>query len=155
MTPPDMPTVEDETGPIGANGDEAQSAFTRALNRLPYVLSSRPIIVFGILLFFYLFMFAGLASLFGHSDAVSTNTQLILGNYTNVTSSVGAGIAAGATLTVLKHQRRAHRISQDALDAAHEARSFAQETHRLVHSLYPEQAAKLGHTPGQLAPPER
>src|SRR5580692_8283702 len=139
----------DDPDSVDLNGEPTQSRLARALGRLPYLLSSRIVIVFGILLFFYLFVFAGLATLFGHPDAVSTNTQLIFGNYTNVTSSVGAGIAAGASLTLLKHHRRAHRISQAALDTAQEARNFAQETHRLLHSLHPEQAAKLGHVPGQ------
>ncbi len=139
-----------DTDPVDLNGEPTQSRLSSALGRLPYLLSSRIVIVFGILLFFYLFVFAGLATLFGHPDAVSTNTQLIFGNYTNVTSSVGAGIAAGASLTLLKHHRRAHRLSQAALDTAQEARNLAQETHRLLHSLYPEQAAKLGHVPGRL-----
>jgi hypothetical protein len=134
-----------------AGGEPAGSPLGRALDRLPYLLSSRPIILFGILLFFYLFVFAGIATLVGHPGAVSANSQLIFGNYTNVTSSVGAGIAAGASLTLLNHQRHAHRVAQAALDAAHEARTFAQETHRLMHSLHPEQAAKLGQTPGHLA----
>jgi hypothetical protein len=138
-----------DTDPVDLNGEPTQSRLSSALGRLPYLLSSRIVIVFGTLLFFYLFVFAGLATLFGHPDAVSTNTQLIFGNYTNVTSSVGAGIAAGASLTLLKHDR-AHRLSQAALDTAQEARNLAQETHRLLHSLYPEQAAKLGHVPGRL-----
>ena len=139
-----------DTDPVDLNGEPTQSRLASALGRLPYLLSSRIVILFGILLFFYLFVFAGLATLFGHPDAVSTNTQLIFGNYTNVTSSVGAGIAAGASLTLLKHHRRAHRLSQAALDTAQEARNLAQETHRLLHSLHPEQAAKLGHVPGRL-----
>jgi hypothetical protein len=46
-----------------------------------------------------LFVFAGIATLLGHPAAVSATTQLILGNYTNASSSAGAGIAAGASLT--------------------------------------------------------
>src|ERR1700754_4811866 len=141
----------DDPDSVDLNGEPTQSRLARALGRLPYLLSSRIVILFGILLFFYLFVFAGLATLFGHAGAVSTNTQLIFGNYTNVTSSVGAGIAAGASLTLLKHHRRAHRLSQAALDAAQEARDFAQETHRLMHSLHPEHAASLGQSPGQLS----
>jgi hypothetical protein len=38
-------------------------------------------------------------TLLGHPAAVSATTQLILGNYTNASSSAGAGIAAGASLT--------------------------------------------------------
>lgn len=142
---------EDDAEPVDLNGMPTRSRLDRALARLPYLLSSRAVILFGILLFFYLFVFAGLAALLGHPGAVSTNTQLIFGNYTNVTSSVGAGIAAGASLTLLKHHRRVHRISRAALDAAQEARDFAQETHRLLHSLHPEHAARLGQSPGQLS----
>jgi hypothetical protein len=142
--------VVDESDDVDLDGEPTRSPLARALGRLPYLLSSRPIILFGIVLFFYLFVFAGIATLLGHPDAVSANTQLILGNYTNVTSSVGAGIAAGASLTLLKRRRRDHRVARAALSAAHEARSFAQETHRLVHSLHPEHAAALGQAPGRL-----
>ncbi len=162
MTKPDVDALEElenesvaDSEPVDLDGEPTQSRVARALGRLPYLLSSRIVILFGILLFFYLFIFAGLATLLGHPDAVSTNTQLIFGNYTNVTSSVGAGIAAGASLTLLKHHRRAHRISQAALDAAQEARDFAQETHRLLHSLHPQPAARLGQTAGRLSPPTR
>jgi hypothetical protein len=147
----DASDMLDKADQVDLNGETAHSRLSRLLGRLPYLLSSRPVIVFGILLFFYLFVFAGITTILGHPGAVSTNSQLIFGNYTNVTSSVGAGIAAGASLTLLKHQRHAHHVAQSALDAAHEARAFAQETHRLLHTLHPEQAAKLGHTPGQLA----
>jgi hypothetical protein len=146
------PDLDDPDGGDVVDGTDepADSSFARLLNRLPYLLSSRPVIVFGILLFFYLFVFAGIATLLGHPDAVSANTQLIFGNYTNVTSSVAAGIAAGAGVTLLKHQRHTRRISQAALDAAHEARAFAQETHRLLHTVHPEQAAQLGQQAGHL-----
>src|ERR1019366_4991958 len=87
--------LADEDGAVDQHGDAAQSKFAELLGRLPNLLSSRPVILFGILLFFYLFVFAGIGTLAGHPAAVSTNTQLILGNYTNVSSSVGAGIAAG------------------------------------------------------------
>lgn len=139
-----------ETEHLDLKGDTADSLVSRLLGRLPYLLSSRPVILFGIALFFYLFVYAGLATLLGHPDAVSANTQLILGNYTNVSSSVGAGIAAGASLTLLRHRRHTRNVSRAALDAARDARNFAQETHRLMHTVHSEQAAKLGQTPGQL-----
>ena len=152
----DATTLEhlaDEPGAVDQHGDAAQSSFARLLGRLPNLLSSRPVIVFGIFLFFYLFVFAGIATLLGHPSAVSANVQLILGNYTNVSSSVGAGIAAGASLTLVKRQRHAHRLAQAAHAAAMDARQFAQETHKLLHQLNPEAAAQLGHTPGQLSTP--
>jgi hypothetical protein len=134
------------------HGEAAKSRLDKILGRLPNVLSSKPVILFGILLFLYLFVFAGLASLLGHSGLVSANTQLILGNYTNVSSSVGAGIAAGASLTLVKRQRRAHKVAVAAHEAAMEARAFAIETHRLLHTAMPEHAAALGQVPGRLSP---
>jgi hypothetical protein len=134
------------------HGEAAKSRVDQILGRLPSILSSKPVILFGIFLFFYLFIFAGIASLLGHSGLVSANTQLILGNYTNVSSSVGAGIAAGASLTLVKRQRRAHKVAMAAHEAAMEARAFAVETHRLLHTAMPEHAAALGQVPGRLSP---
>lgn len=155
MSHDDLPLqhLADEPGAVDQRGDVAASKFAQLLGRLPNLLSSRPVILFGIFLFFYLFVFAGIATLLGHPNAVSTNVQLILGNYTNVSSSVGAGIAAGASLTLVKRQRHAHRLAQAAHEAAMEARQFAQETHRLLHQLHPEAAARLGQTPGRLSSP--
>ena len=135
------------------HGDVAKSKMDKVLGRLPSLLSSKPVIIFGIILFFYLFVFAGIASLLGHSDAVTANTQLILGNYTNVSSSVGAGIAAGAGLTLLKRQNKAHRLAVAAHDAAIEAKGLAEETHRLLHLAFPDHAAALGQQPGRVTHP--
>lgn len=149
--PAALPPIADEHGAMDQHGEVAQSTFGRLLGRLPNLLSSRPVILFGILLFFYLFIFAGIATLAGHAGAVSTNTQLILGNYTNVSSSVGAGIAAGASLTLIKRQRHSHHLALAAHEAAVQARAFAQETHQLMHLVHSDEAAQLGHVPGQLA----
>jgi hypothetical protein len=135
------------------HGDVAKSKMDKVLGRLPSLLSSKPVIIFGIILFFYLFVFAGIASLLGHSDAVTANTQLILGNYTNVSSSVGAGIAAGAGLTLLKRQNKAHRLALAAHDAAIEAKGLAEDTHRLLHLAFPDHAAALGQQPGRVTQP--
>jgi hypothetical protein len=154
MAQQDLPRaarLADDPGTVDQRGDAAASKFAELLGRLPNLLSSKPVIIFGIFLFFYLFVFAGIATLFGHPGAVSTNTQLILGNYTNVSSSVGAGIAAGASLTLIKRQRHAHRLAEAAHTTAEEARAFAQETHKLLHELHPDEAARLGHTPGRLS----
>jgi len=109
---PSLQQLADEPGVIDQHGDAAGSKIAELLGRLPNLLSSRPVILFGILLFFYLFIFAGIATLLGYPTAVSTNTQLILGNYTNVSSSVGAGIAAGASLTLVKRQHHAHKLTR-------------------------------------------
>src|SRR5580693_1774330 len=103
---PADPFGADDDDEVNQRGDTAKSGMERLLGRLPGLLSSKPVIIFGIILFFYLFIFAGIASLTGHPTLVSANTQLILGNYTNVSSSVGAGIAASDGLTLIKHQRR-------------------------------------------------
>jgi hypothetical protein len=47
--------------------------------------------------------------------SVSAKSELIGGNYTNVTSDIGACIAAGGTLTLLAHSRKRNRVS----DATH------------------------------------
>src|ERR1700729_924093 len=137
--------------PVNQRGEVAKSGIDRFLGKLPNVLSSKPVIIFGIILFCYLFLYAGIASLLRHAGAVSANTQLILGNYTNVSSSVGAGIAAGAGLTLLKRQNRAHKLAMAAHDAALEAKAFAEETHRILHMAFPEHAAALGQHPGLTA----
>jgi hypothetical protein len=137
--------------PMDQRGEVAKSGLDRFLGKLPNVLSSKPVIIFGIILFCYLFLYAGIASLLGHAGAVSANTQLILGNYTNVSSSVGAGIAAGAGLTLLKRQNRTHRLTVAAHDAALEAKALAEETHRILHRAFPEHAAALGQHAGLAA----
>jgi hypothetical protein len=139
--------------PMDQRGEIAKSGMDKILGRLPNLLSSKPVIIFGIVLFCYLFLYAGIASLLGHPGAVSANTQLILGNYTNVSSSVGAGIAAGAGLTLLKRQSRAHRVAVAAHDAALEAKGLAEETHRILHLAFPQHAAALGQHPGRLTTP--
>lgn len=96
------------------------------LERLPLLLSSKILIAFGLFLFFYLVLFAGIAALLGHPDAVSVQTQLILGNYTNVSSSVGASIAAGASV----HAARSRQKTSKALAEVHRLTS---ELHTLMH----------------------
>ncbi|MEU6582765.1 hypothetical protein [Nocardia sp. NPDC046763] len=101
----------------------------RALDQLPALLASTPVIVLGVGLFGYLVVFAGIATLLGHPDAVSTNAQLILGNYTNVSSSVGAGVAAGASVHAARRHRRTHALMR-------EAHRLAEETHALLNRLH-------------------
>jgi hypothetical protein len=60
---------------------------------------------------------------------VSAKAELIGGNYTNVTSDIGACIAAGGTLTLVKHQRKQTRAAE--LRAA-----LAQKTNAMVADLY-------------------
>jgi hypothetical protein len=156
VTPPGANLYDSDGAPAGPpmnqRGEMAKSGMDKVLGRLPNLLSSKPIIIFGIVLFCYLFLYAGIASLLGHPGAVSANTQLILGNYTNVSSSVGAGIAAGAGLTLLKRQNRTHKLTVAAHDAALEAKALALETHRILHRAFPEHAEALGQYPGRITP---
>ncbi len=146
---PDSAAGGTET-PADQHGESARSVVDKLLGRLPALLSSKAVIFFGIFLFFYLFVFAGIATLLGHPSAVSSNVQLILGNYTNVSSSVGAGIAAGTGVALVKRQRRTHAMATAAHRAAEEARAFAVETHRLLHLAHPTEAVQLGQVGGQL-----
>ncbi len=47
--------LADEDGAVDQHGDAARSKFAKLLGRLPNLLSSGPAILFGILLFHYLF----------------------------------------------------------------------------------------------------
>jgi hypothetical protein len=60
---------------------------------------------------------------------VSSQAELIGGNYTNVTSDIGACIAAGGTLTVIQHQRKQSR-------AAELRAKTAEATHAIMADLY-------------------
>ena len=76
---------------------------------VPRFLSSRVSVLIGVLLFCYLFVFGGIAALLGHADWVPDGAQLIFGNYTNVLSMVGAGVAAGASHSAAKNMKAARR----------------------------------------------
>lgn len=102
----------------------AETLSHRVLDRVPEVLSSTPVIMLGIGLFFYLVVFAGAAALLGHPGAVSVQQQLILGNYTNVSSSVGAGIAAGLGIQARRERRKNHVMTA--------------EIHALLQRVHPE-----------------
>ena len=102
-----------------------QTRLDRILSYVPRVLSSHAHIIFLGCLGVYLV----LLPLFGVN--VSSKAELIGGNYTNVTSDLGACIAAGLTVHLVK---RAHRRSDqleevvDALHRRHEALESALHT---------------------------
>jgi hypothetical protein len=60
---------------------------------------------------------------------VSAKAELIGGNYTNVTSDIGACIAAGGTLTLVRRQRKQTR-------AAELRAKTAEATHAIIADLY-------------------
>lgn len=112
-------------------------ALTRALDAVPRVLSSKPHIVWLVCLGVYLIVLPLM-----HIYTPSPTQMLIGGNYTNVTSDLGACIAAGGTLHVIKQNRKRHVLEQERL-------RLTAETHRLLHHVHADAAAELGHaTPG-------
>lgn len=75
-------------------------------------------------LFFYLVIFALVCYLIpGAKDlAPSGEVQVILGNYTNILSALGASIAAGSGVAVhskVKKLHESHRQLQDSVDELH------------------------------------
>jgi amino acid permease len=113
---------------------------TKILGLVPRALSSKPSIVIFIGLFIYLVGF-GLIGLFAKSLEPSDTMQLVLGNYTNVTSATGASIAAGAGLTtvattaaVLTHVKRGSQ-KYDELKKSHDEMSIlVKEMHHALHA---------------------
>jgi len=86
-----------------------------ALAAIPGLLASKPMIVFYLVLFVYLVVL-GLVGLIVPTVEPSANIQLVLGNFTNVASALGASIAAGGTVHVIreqaKHNDRQHQFRE-------------------------------------------
>ena len=117
--------------------DTPQSRVDRILQWVPRILSSKPhvIVLMGLGIYLIVLPIAGVT--------VSASAELIGGNYTNVTSDIGACIAAGGTLHLVNQSRKRRRIEEERL-------VLARETHRLLHYVYGDAARQLGHA-GQLA----
>lgn len=98
-----------DSPPVTGADDDHPNAFVRALNAVPRLLASKPHVV----LLFALGIFLVLLPLVGVH--VSAKAELIGGNYTNVTSDLGACIAAGGTV----HLVRRHREHQRQLTELH------------------------------------
>ncbi|HKR67955.1 MAG TPA: hypothetical protein VJT16_03860 [Streptosporangiaceae bacterium] len=111
--------------------DDTGSWFNRALQWVPRILSSKPHIVWLMALGVYLIVLPLLGI------AVSAKSELIGGNYTNVTSDIGACIAAGGTLHLVSQGRRRQKIDAERL-------TLLKEVHTLLHHLHPEAAAAIG-----------
>lgn len=79
----------------------------RALDAIPRLLASTVAITFLVLLFFYLVVL-GAIGLFIPDLEPSVAAQLVLGNYTNVTSAIGASLAASIGTVSLREVRK-HR----------------------------------------------
>jgi hypothetical protein len=118
--------------------DQPRSPVDRILQWVPRLLSSKPHVVLLVGLGIYLIVLP----LTG--VRVSANAELIGGNYTNVTSDIGACIAAGGTLHLIGQSRRRRRIEEERL-------VLARQTHRLLHCVYNDVAKQLGHAAVDLA----
>jgi hypothetical protein len=126
--------------------DEPKSRIDRILQWVPRVLSSKPHVLLLMGLGVYLVVLPVLGV------TVGSSAELIGGNYTNVTSDIGACIAAGGTLHLVAQGRKRRRVEEERL-------RLAKETHRLLHYVYGDAARELGHLavigagPGEGQPP--
>ncbi|HUJ04480.1 MAG TPA: hypothetical protein VLX31_00060 [Streptosporangiaceae bacterium] len=119
--------------------DHPESRFDRILKWVPRILSSKPHIVVLVALGVYLIVLPLVGI------AVSAKSELIGGNYTNVTSDIGACIAAGGTLHLVNQSRK--RQKMDA-----ERQRMLTEVHALLHHVHAEAAAQLGQPAPPLGP---
>ncbi len=80
------------------------------LSKIPTLLSSKLSIFIYLFLFFYLVCFPIIGTLIPMlKGLIPTDTvQLILGNYTNVLSALGASIAAGAGMVTHQGIKKLH-----------------------------------------------
>jgi hypothetical protein len=137
--PPSQPEPPDTMGLTSLAPGSARNAFDRILQWIPRLLSSKPHVVLLTLLGVYLVILP----LLGVN--VSPKSELIGGNYTNVTSDIGACIAAGGTLHLISQGRKRQRIEEERL-------RLLREVHSLLHHVHASAAAELGHTEPPPAP---
>jgi hypothetical protein len=99
--------------PDDGSPGEPESVLDRTLAFVPRVLSSHAHIIFLACLGVFLVVLP----LVGVN--VSARAELIGGNYTNVTSDLGACIAAGLTVHLVKRDRRRSREMQEMFAHLH------------------------------------
>jgi hypothetical protein len=109
---------------------EPESRLDRLLQYVPRALSSKPhvILLMGLGVFLVLLPLVGVA--------VSAQAELIGGNYTNVTSDIGACIAAGGTLHLVRQGRHRRRMDEERLQ-------LIRQMHRLMFHVHACEAAEL------------
>lgn len=95
------------------------------LGKLPAILSSNVSIFIYLFLFFYLVLYALVCGLIPALSgyAPSEGVQLIMGNYTNVLSALGASIAAGAGAAIhnsVKSLHAKHDSLRETIEQLHE-----------------------------------
>ncbi len=128
---------------IGPTDDLAEeqphSLIDRMLQWVPRILSSKPhvLVLLGLGIYLIVLPLTGVR--------VSANAELIGGNYTNVTSDIGACIAAGGTLHLVAQSRKRRKVEEERL-------RLARETHRLLHYVCSDAARHMGHHVPAFAP---
>ena len=95
------------------------------LGKIPQWLSSKVSIFIYLFLFFYLVIFAFLCFIVPsmHGLAPSESAQLVLGNYTNVLSALGASIAAGSGVAIhskINTLHESHQKLQNRIEELHD-----------------------------------
>jgi hypothetical protein len=134
---PEMPADLPGSGMTGSTvdlaTDDPKSWPDRILGWVPRILSSKPhvIVLIGLGVYLIVLPLAGVN--------VSAKSELIGGNYTNVTSDIGACIAAGGTLHLISQNRKRSKVEAERL-------RLALETHRLLHYVCRDAALQLGHS---------
>jgi hypothetical protein len=96
---------------------EPGTRLDRALALIPRALSSHAHIVFLLGLLVYLVLLP-----LSHLYTPNSTDMLIGGNWTNVTGDIGACVAAGGTLHLVRQQRKRNKAVAD--------------THRIIADLY-------------------
>ncbi len=110
--------------------ESPSSKLDKILGYVPRALASHAHIVFLLGLLCYLVVLPVL------KIYTPGSTQMLIGgNWTNVTSDMGACIAAGGTLTVLKHSRQRAKVTA--------------ATHQIIADLYREHSGQ--HHPAAIA----
>jgi len=99
------------------------SRLDRWLEEVPRALSSHIHVFFLMALGVYLVVLP----LVGVT--VSAKSELIGGNYTNVASALGASIAAGGTLHLMRQSRRRQRLEEERMRVTHEIHRMLQAVH--------------------------
>ena len=93
----------------------------KKLSFIPKLLSSIISIAIFIFLFFYLFLFPLITMVIPALEGArpSDNTQLVLGNYTNVLSALGASLAAGSG-AIVHSKVKEMKVNHDHLKQSHD-----------------------------------
>jgi len=117
--------------------DSHPNPLVRVLNAVPRLLASKIHVgfLFGLGVFLVLLPLAGVH--------VSSDAELIGGNYTNVTSDLGACIAAGGTVHIIKRNRD-HRKQIADLHAKLDAVLARSEGHGSAPATTPRAAGTPG-----------